>query len=261
MDQTLPPADILAELAAQRPDHRPATPWQILPGGRVNRLWQQGDLVLKVYDPNGASPLFANDPKAEAAALRHVAPYGLAPELRAEGAGWVAYAHVPGQNWQQDVTIVARLLGRLHALPTLPDLPEKREVWPHPTALLHYDPVPGNIVIRPDQPPLLIDWQCPALGDPAHDLAIFLSPAMQMLYAGKPLSRDDHDLFLMTYPNRETVARYQTHAPQLHRRIADHCLWRAARSAPGYAEAARAEMALLEQRPDPDTQGQKSRAP
>jgi thiamine kinase len=241
MDQTLPPADILADLARTLPVE-PA--WQILPGGRVNRLWRQGDVVLKVYDPQGASPLFANDSRAEAIALRHVAPHGLGPQLLAEGAGWIAYAHVPGQNWQQDVTLVARLLARVHALP-LPDLPVKRETWPHPLALLHYDPVPGNIVIQPGAPPMLIDWQCPALGDAAHDLAIFLSPAMQMLYAGSPLTRADHDLFLNSYPDRDTVARYRQNAPHLHRRIAEHCQWRAANSAPGYAEAARAEQALL----------------
>jgi thiamine kinase len=246
MDPTLPPAETLAELARALPAHRALGAWTPLPGGRVNRLWQQGDLVLKIYDPAGASPLFANDPRAEAAALRHTAPHGLAPELRAEGAGWVAYAHVPGTTWQSDVTRVAGLLAKLHALPLPQDpaIPIQAQDWPFPPCLIHGDPVPGNILVQRDQA-LLIDWQCPALGDPAHDLALFLSPAMQRLYAGKSLSRADHDLFLMTYPNRETVARYQTQARPLHRRIADHCLWRAARSDPGYAEAARAELALL----------------
>ena len=33
----------------------------------------------------------------------------------------------------------------------------------------------------------LIDWQCPALGDPAEDIACFLSPAMQVIYGAGPL--------------------------------------------------------------------------
>ena len=41
-------------------------PWLPLAGGRTNRLWRVGQAVIKAYDSAAASPLFPNDPAAEA---------------------------------------------------------------------------------------------------------------------------------------------------------------------------------------------------
>ena len=42
---------------------------EVMTGGRTNRLRRFGDLVVKRYDTGAASPLFPNDPLAEARAL------------------------------------------------------------------------------------------------------------------------------------------------------------------------------------------------
>jgi hypothetical protein len=89
-------------------------PWLPLAGGRTNRLWRVGQAVIKAYDSAAASPLFPNDPAAEARALELLGPVGLAPEFVGAGDGWLAYAHVDGQVWQSNPAPVARMLARLH---------------------------------------------------------------------------------------------------------------------------------------------------
>ena len=242
--------------------------WQPLSGGRTNHVWRVGDVVVKSYDPAAASALFPNDPLAEVAALRHFAPLGLAPDLLAFGAAWVAYRHVPGQAWGTDVASVATLLARLHQSPLplppfrmlatgaqalaeqtrqmmamaglhaeIPQTPDLPPVTPRP---VHGDAVAGNIIVGP-QGLRLIDWQCPALGDPAEDIATFLSPAMQTLYRGHPLSLPQVKAFLAAYPDASVAKRYRSLRPLFRLRMQAHCLLRAARGDAGYAAAALAE--------------------
>jgi aminoglycoside phosphotransferase (APT) family kinase protein len=59
----------------------------------------------------------------------------------------------------------------------------------------------------------LIDWQCPAVGDPCEDIAIFLSPAMQLAYRGTVLSRAEEQVFLTAYSDASTLKRYANIAP------------------------------------------------
>ena len=264
-----PPARMRAEIDAALGDSGGQV-WRALPGGRVNRLWRRGDVVAKLYLPGGASPLFPNDPGAEARALRALAPLGLAPVLLAEGAGWIAYRHLPGRSWRSGVAGVAHLLARIHARPgdgfrdlpsgsaailaqgaaiaadcrgTLPPPPPDPGVPPHPRpVLIHADPVPGNLILDPQGALTAIDWQCPARGDPAEDLAAFLSPAMQSLYRGRPLGTLAARAFLAAYPCAQTVARTRVLLPLFRWRMAAHCLWKAERGAPGYAEALALEL-------------------
>ena len=244
----------------------PLRDWTPLAGGRSNRVWRSGDVVLKQVLPDTGTPLFPNDPKAEVAALRALSPL-LVPQLLAEGAGWFAYAHVPGRAWTNDPVPVARLLAEVHATPApkgmrllpmggqaiaeqalgfgatgLPECPVIDDPGPTSRALVHGDPVPANIVVTAEGL-RLIDWQCPGLGDPVDDLALFLSPAMQVLYRGRPLTADEGAAFLDAYPNRTTVERYLRLAPLLGWRIAAHCALRAARGDQGYAEALRLQLA------------------
>lgn len=264
------PPDLRAALARLVPPGAPVTP---LSGGRTNRVFAVGGIVAKLYTPEAASPLFPNDAGAETRALALLAPLGLAPALRASGPGWLLCEALPGRTWHRDPAAAAQTLARLHridppppgfrslptgsrglaadarrvaagvtglpplpALPALPDLVAPRFV--------HGDAVAGNLIETPTGV-VLIDWQCPGLGDPAEDLAAFLSPAMQRLYRGAPLTADERAAFLSAYGEPGTVARYHALAPLLHWRLAAHCLWRAARGDAGYAEAARLELAAL----------------
>jgi hypothetical protein len=244
--------------------------WRPLTGGRTNRLWRVGDTVVKAYDPAAASPLFPNEPLAEARALAHLAPLGLGPALIGAAESWVAYRFTEGVPWRSDPAPVARLLHRLHAAPSpgFRSIPSgsgailaqtrgilrdcKGGIGPAPTdpgipptvqpRLLHGDAVPGNIIDGPGGL-TLIDWQCPASGDPAEDLATFLSPAMQWLYRGKVLSDGERSAFLASYPDPAVIARYLSLAPLFRWRMAAHCLWKWERGASDYAAALKLELA------------------
>ena len=219
-----------------------------------------GNLVVKLYDQSGNNPLFSNDPCCETAVLKALSGTGIVPDLvhrgRFEGQDWLAYTHIEGEPWQDGAEQVARLLGRVHDQPLCPGVPKGANgsamleaqteailarcaggiqleglrpstgVPPAPrTTLIHGDPVPGNIVV--DGGTLtLIDWQCPQDGDPAEDLALFLSPAMQFLYRGAVLKPAEEEAFLAAYPDGQVVARVRALKPWYHWRMAAYCLWK-----------------------------------
>lgn len=261
----------------------PDAPWVPLEGGRSNRAWRLGPLVVKLYDSNDGNPVFPNDPAAERLALEWLAPEGIAPRLQGHGrtdsGAVLVYAHVAGTEWREGPGRVARRLDRLHAIAPPPGLrqrpggsamlaAETRHILslcppgalrdnllaaapagpavPPATqrAFLHGDPVPGNL-IDAARGLVLIDWQCPAEGDPVEDHAIFLSPAMQMLYRGCPLSDAETDAYFTALADPETAARYRRAAPWYHWRMAAYCLWRGADRHPGEARAMAAELAAL----------------
>lgn len=196
------------------------------------------------------------------------------------------YRHVRGQAWRKDADRPARLLRKLHREPVERELSDLRRaprsavelkaqtraiindipaqmsddlVASEPVyvtkslvgkALLHGDPVPNNFVC-PDETgasdAFLIDWQCPSLGDPILDLALFLSPAMQIMARGTPLSEGERDLFLRRYDDPVVVERLAGLQPILHWRMAAYCLWKITRDQPdlSYAAGYEAEMAAL----------------
>lgn len=234
-----------------------------LTGGRSNHVWRAGGLVIKLYAADGANPLFANDPARESAVLTALSGTGMVPPLVQtgvfEGWRWLSYAHVNGQPWQENTGHVARLLGRLHDVSPPPGLPtgvngsialemqtmgilkscKDREVLTalrplgrippvRQLQLIHGDPVPGNLLAH-DGTLTLIDWQCPQIGDPAEDLSLFLSPAMQLTYRGTPLSKAEEDSFLKAYPDPRIAGRALALQPWFHWRMAAYCLWRAER--------------------------------
>ena len=113
------------------------------------------------------------------------------------------------------------------------------------TCLIHGDPVAGNILVN--GPSLvLIDWQCPAFGDPAEDLALFLSPAMMQVYRGVPLDPNETRAFLAAYPDQQTTARYEALRPWFAWRMAAYCLWRAENGSAEYFHGLSLERDLLE---------------
>ena len=69
---------------------------------------------------------------------------------------------------------------------------------------------------------------------------MFLSPAMQSLYRGNVLTRDEEAQFAAAYPDHRVVARYYALKPWFHWRMAAYCCWR------GDLDAMRLEMAALQ---------------
>ena len=195
----LPPPAALAALTRLDPSLSQAA-LQALPGGRSNGVWRAGDLVLKHHNRAAASPLFPNDPLAEARALSLFAPLGLGPRLRAAGADWIIYDHASGAPWRGDPAPLARMLYRLHgtdlphdtfrllpngsaavlahaaafAPPGLPPPPADPQLPPVPPRPVHADAVLGNILATKDA--AADYWQMSGMGDPAEDLATLASP-------------------------------------------------------------------------------------
>lgn len=265
MIDPVPVRSVLADDPALRRWVPKAARWRSLQGGRTNDLWRvsadKGDLVVKRYHLAAASPLFPNDPLSEAAALRHLRGHGLAPEcvalVETRHGTCLIYNHVNGTPGAVAPGVLGRGLSRLHRIapPTelrrvasgsaailaqgdrmLSDCATTADLWtlrPQcdvPAAdpvFLHGDPVPGNVIATPGGP-VLIDWQCPAIGDPVEDLGLALSPAMNHLYGAGPMDAAAQDALLDGYGDPATVRRYRALAPALHWRMAVYCLWRVA---------------------------------
>lgn len=270
---------------ALRRTYGPAAIWTELSGGRTNRVWRvrdgDKDHVCKLYRGGGKNPLFANVPEAEFACLEHLSGRGIAPEPVAFfklPIGMVLIYHfVQGKIWRRGTATVAQCLARLHAIAPPPDLPQSaigateillqadriladldgesatylrghrpEPVKAHPSALcfLHGDVVAANLLQTPNGL-CLIDWQCPAVGDPVGDLACFLSPAMQVVYGDGPLSKKAQLEFLSGYGNAQVTERYVGLKSAYHYLMGAYCLWRAAQGHQDYLGAFSAEMAAL----------------
>jgi len=223
-----------------------------------------GPFAVKLYRSHAATPLFPNDPHAELAVLTALADRHLAPEpyqlLQGDFGTALIYAFVDGVTWGGDTAALATLLDRVHnsAAPdgirtlasgsaalmeqarlilsdcrpspevitrTLADLENQTPVPSSSSkALIHCDPVASNVIETPNGL-TLIDWQCPAIGDPCEDLAIVLSPSMQQAYLGRRLSDADQAAFLDSYPDQAIASRYQKLAPFFHARMAAYAWW------------------------------------
>lgn len=233
--------------------------------------------------------MYPNLPDHEAAVLAALGPLGLSPRLVRHEPDAVTYRFVPGTMWRSGVGDVAALLATIHPLPSpsglrqlcasaaqarahgdemvaavsndlATDLIAARPATVSSSevssrSLVHTDCGPGNLV-RSRNGLVLIDWQCPGLGDPVEDIACFLSPAMMILYEQRPHSARSIERFLGAYgqspKGRETVARYRRDATAWHFRIGAYCVWRAHRLgvrlpdvAARYRRALAAECALL----------------
>lgn len=266
--------------------------WTPMAGGRTNQIWKVSsdgtDVICKLFHADAGSPLFPNDPKAEETTLRHLAGTGLAPKLigsvNTDAGPCLTYRYVP-RGWDPTpVEVVARGLRRLHAqrppsgLRLIPQgdaelAQQTREILaqcrgeqarklldlaPDPLnmgsvdpCLVHGDAVVGNVIVA-HHGAVFIDWQCPGLGDPCEDLAMFLSPAMQTLYGDGPLSAAERRDFLLAYGAAETTDRYERLAPFFHWRMAAHCAWKLDKGSLDYQVGLDQECAALKALQDPD---------
>ena len=195
----------------------------------------------------------------------------------------VIYHYISGAPWTGNPAPVAQMLRRLHDLPVpvpadLPDAPSgsaalsaqtrailaacdpgraaRLAAMPMPPGpevppadarcLIHGDAVASNIIRGAADGFRLIDWQCPARGEPVADIAIVLSPAMQHLYGGPPPDARFCERFFAAYGDRGVEQRYRRLAPWYHRRMAAYCLWKAERGAGDYAEAMALELGAFD---------------
>ncbi len=263
-----------------------ATRWRPLTGGRTNLIWRldrsDGSLVCKLFSSLSENPLYPNSPTAEFAALKALHIQKIAPEpvtlIDTDLGKVLIYRYIAGTQWRSRASEVAHLLARLHAQPSrfprrhlgsgsaalicqtqnilrLSQTPDPGFPRPADGAIIapvaiavpiHNDVVASNIIVT--QSGLrLIDWQCPALGDPCEDLASFLSPAMQYLYGQGPLGTSACAAFLSAYPSQEIVTRYRKLAWLFHWRSSAYCRWKIAQGDSDYIPALALELSALNQ--------------
>jgi thiamine kinase len=258
------------------------TIWHAQTGGRTNLVWRlvgEKDLICKLYVETKTNPLFNNTPDAEYACLLLLNGSGIAPKpykyLKTPFGQVLVYNYIKGQTWSHDVDSVSELLNRirkhqhpkglriLSALPSdikqtgleiinkLNSYHKDKVIKICPDVLisdiepvlLHTDVVPGNLIFG-DKGLRLIDWQCPAIGDPIVDIMMFLSPGMHEIYGPGKLSMKDYETFLMNLTPK-LRSRYNIIGPLYHWRLAAYCFWKAEQGFIEYENAALAEIDLL----------------
>jgi len=185
------------------------------------------------------------------------------------------YNYIEGQTWREDVNIVSDILSRirvhkcpkgLRKLSSLPSDIKKNSleiistlnsyhknklmmICPEVSisdvepVLIHTDVVPGNLILG-NKGLRLIDWQCPAIGDPILDVVMFLSPGMHEIYGSGKLSMNDHETFLMHLTSK-LRSRYNILGPLYHWRLAAYCFWKAEQGFIEYENAALEEINLI----------------
>ncbi len=240
----------------------------------------QNAVVVKLYMGPARNPLFPNDPSAEAQILLQFENSRISPDFVAAFSTSLGecnvYSHIPGKTWAYDASSVGKSVAVLHSaappkgLRIVPNgseeltkqtvsilakctdsdsisnlVPQGSVAKSSTTCLLHGDIVPGNIISN-SEGLHFIDWQCPAIGDPCEDIAIFLSPAMQCLYRGSALNDDEIQSFAIGYNAPDVMTRYAELAPWYHWRMAAYCQWQVENGQLDYEIARDLEVAALQ---------------
>ena len=258
------------------------TMWHAQTGGRTNKVWRfvgEEDYICKLYLETGNNPLFNNTPEEEYKCLLWLEGSDIAPKpykfLKTPFGKVLLYNYIKGETWSHDVETVSELLTRirnhkypkgLRSLSCCPsdikqtgiEITKKLNsyhknilnmICPDVSisniepVLLHTDVVAGNLILG-DKGLRLIDWQCPAIGDPIVDIMMFLSPGMHKIYGSGKLSMKDHEVFLMSLTSN-LRNRYNIIGPLYHWRLAAYCFWKAEQGFVEYEKAAIAEIDLL----------------
>jgi thiamine kinase len=258
------------------------TSWHAQIGGRTNKVWLlkgNMDLICKLYLNTKKNPLFNNMPEEEYNCLLWLDGSEIAPKpykyLITPFGEVLLYNYIEGQTWREDVNIVSDILSRirvhkcpkgLRKLSSLPSDIKKNSleiistlnsyhknklmmICPEVSisdvepVLIHTDVVPGNLILG-NKGLRLIDWQCPAIGDPILDVVMFLSPGMHEIYGSGKLSMNDHETFLMHLTSK-LRSRYNILGPLYHWRLAAYCFWKAEQGFIEYENAALEEINLI----------------
>ena len=258
------------------------TLWYNQHGGMTNKVWRiigEKDLICKLYLDTKNNPMFDNNPIAEYNCLLWLEGANIAPKayesLQTPFGYVLLYYYIEGKIWNKNVDKVSDLIQRVHShkplkeLRTISGLPknirqygmkmlnkledpygeEILQNYPNVSftqiepVLIHTDVVAGNLIDGEDGL-RLIDWQCPALGDPIFDISMFLSPAMHKIYGIKTFTISDFDNFLKGFSS-QIRERYYLIGPLYHWRLAAYCLWKAEQGINEYEGAANLEIDLL----------------
>ena len=258
------------------------TVWHAQAGGQTNKVWRltgDKDLICKLYLETKNNPLFNNIPEAEYRCLLWLDGSDIAPKpykyLKTPFGNVLLYNYIEGQIWSHNVDTVSELLTRIHnhkypkelrilsALPSdikqtgleiinnLNNYHKDKLIKTCPNVsisniepvLLHTDVVPGNLILGKNGL-RIIDWQCPAVGDPIVDIMMFLSPGMHEIYGTGKLSMKDHEALLLNLTPK-LRNRYNIIGPLYHWRLAAYCFWKAEQGFIDYEKAALAEINLL----------------
>jgi len=258
------------------------TSWHAQTGGQTNKVWRlsgERDLICKLYLDTNTNPLFNNTPEEEYRCLLWLDGSDIAPKpykySKTPFGEVLLYNYIKGKTWSHDVETVSELLTRIrkHKYPKglrilsgspsdikqtgleiinkLNNYHKNKLIMLCPDVsisdiepvLLHTDVVPGNLIIG-DEGLRLIDWQCPAIGDPIVDIVMFLSPGMHKIYGSGKFSIKDHEDFLMNLTPK-LRSRYNIIGPLYHWRLAAYCFWKAEQGFIEYEKAALAEIDLL----------------
>jgi len=263
--------------------------WLSVSGGHSNQVWRiicDGKrLVVKSFPTDWNNPLFENSAHLEIWSLQNLATLHIAPVYQgsgtANGIPFVVYEHLDtvGETIApEDVGVVLRQLhqstAKLNtAFRNVPQLqnPVRRmlnlnldipasvsrildvnqdafETVPR-RSLLHGDPTMSNFVLS-RHGLKLIDWQCPALGDPIWDLAVFLSPAMRVAYRQKIVTEQDIDACLLGYGDDEIANSFRKHRSLFAAIFATYCIWQCQQGKLQYSSALDAELEVLDKAKD-----------
>ena len=208
-----------------------------LTGGRSNETWfanTEPPVVIKKFSAGNVSKIFDNNIHLEWACLAHLHPLGMASEPihfhATDTLELIVTGYVEAKATRLDPHDVGQYLARLHHLPPPDFLPKRRHPLPWTKSVseaygpingsplpvrnpvfLHGDPVPANFISS--DPMIAVDWQCPAIGDPCDDIAIYLSPGMHSIYSDHPFTAEDVHDFWRGYSNEDVRARYSELSP------------------------------------------------
>ncbi|MFO0994575.1 MAG: aminoglycoside phosphotransferase family protein [Hyphomicrobiales bacterium] len=224
----------------------------------------ESDIVIKRFVTVLEGTLFPNLPDAEARALERLSGLAVAPDPirffpETKWGPVLIYRFHEGESWSSNVGLVADLFKRklpvdaagFRKVPLDPAgviaegdtlfarcnddhrvsrfRRERPLARPMPAlsrrSLIHTDVGPSNLINGP-KGLRLIDWQCPAAGDPAEDVFSFLTPAWQILSFRDPHSAADRSAFLRAYNDAAMEERLSILEPAFIYRAASYCCLR-----------------------------------
>ena len=104
--------------------------------------------------------------------------------------------------------------------------PAEKTISPlYKASLIHTDAWIGNFIGDKERL-VLIDWQCPGLGDPAEDIWTFLYSGYQQLIGLPVYTRAEQQAFLDAYNNSDVFERLEQLSPYFAYRVAAHAVMR-----------------------------------